>query len=71
MKSEITHQKKLIDQVYDEMLSSIEIQEDFDTEVIIKLRQLAEKNMLNKHLKVTEAISFGLGENCETPRTRN
>ena len=56
MTAEATIQKTLVEQVFDEMFTSIEGREEFDTLTIQKLKQLAMSGDLAKATQVTKAI---------------
>jgi DNA-binding transcriptional regulator YhcF (GntR family) len=54
---ETFNQKPIVEQIYDELIYSIEGQEEFDSDIIQSLRLLANGHELNKIVKVREAIS--------------
>jgi len=56
MTQEIPMQKSLIEQILDEMFVNIERREEFDKQVIKKLKELAESGDLKKAPQVTKAI---------------
>lgn len=53
---ETTVQKSLVEQIFDEMFTSIEGQREFDDQTIQKFRQLAISGGLKKPAQVTNAI---------------
>jgi len=56
MEEEITIQKSLVEQIFDEMFVQLEGRVEFDTTAIQKLRQLTISGNLSKATRVTEAI---------------
>ncbi len=58
-------EKTLIGQIFDEMFSNIEGQEEFDAQTIKNLKQLAVNGNLKKEAQVTETIKSVSGEQSE------
>ena len=50
--------KSLLEQILDEMFANLEKRDEFDSNAIHKLRQLASSGNLTKQREVTEAIRF-------------
>jgi hypothetical protein len=59
-------EKTLIGQVFDEMFTNIEGQEEFDAQMIKNLKQLAINGNLKKAAQITKAIKSASGEHCES-----
>lgn len=58
MPEEVTIQKTLVEQIFDEMFATIEQYKEFDTQAILKLKQLAISGDLTKAMRVAEAIKL-------------
>ncbi len=56
-----TIQKSLIEAIFNEMFASIEGREEFDMQIIQKLKKLAANGDLKKATQVTNAIKSVLG----------
>ncbi len=54
-------EKTLLDQILDEMFKSLELQKEFNKEIIIKLKQLAQTNDLGVSKKLTEVLKTKRG----------
>jgi hypothetical protein len=65
------NQKPLVEKIYDELIYSIEGQEEFDLETILRLKLLVAKRELHKTAKVKEAIRDISEANNENNRTGN
>ncbi len=65
------NQKPLVEKIYDELIFSIEGQEEFDFETIQRLKLLVTKSELHKTAKVKEAIRDISEMNNEDNRTGN
>jgi hypothetical protein len=57
-------QISLVQQIFDEMFSKIEGQEEFNSDIIEDLKQLAVKGDLKKPQKVAKAIK-SISEDCD------
>lgn len=66
MTEDIQIQKSLVQQIYDEMFSKIEGQEEFDISIIDNIKRLAANGELKKPQKVSKAIKSITEEDYET-----
>ncbi len=58
MTEETIIQKSLVEQIFDEMFASIEEREEFDAQIIKKLKQLAVSGDLKKATQVSRTIKL-------------
>lgn len=58
--------KSLVEKICDDLFASIEEREEFNSQTIKQLKQLAIKGDLKKAAKVTQAISLNPEENYES-----
>ena len=65
------NQNPLVKKIHDELIQSIEGQEEFDLQTIKNLKLLVDKGELHKTAKVKEAIRDISEDNNEDNRTGN
>jgi hypothetical protein len=59
MQEDKSIQKSLVDQIYDELISNLKGKENFDDELIKKIKELADSGDLKKQVKLQGILKKG------------
>lgn len=56
MENENICKRSIVEQIYDELIVNIEGQDEFDAEIVEKIKELITKGEIKKSVKIAEAI---------------
>jgi len=56
MENENICKRSIVEQIYDELVVNIESQDEFDAEIVEKIKELITKGEIKKSVKIAEAI---------------